>query len=74
MHATVVESADTRDLKSLGVKSVSVQVRSVAPKTGEIHSNFSRFVMFGKRLGSKFLPFLPKNRRFLLILFELHNL
>ena len=31
MHATVVESADTRDLKSLGVKSVSVQVRSVAP-------------------------------------------
>ena len=42
-------------------------------ETGEIHSNFSRFVMFGKRLGSEFLPFLPKNRRFLLILFVLHN-
>ena len=42
-------------------------------KTGEIHNNFSRFVMFGKRLGSKFLLFLPKNRQFLLILLQLHN-
>ena len=31
-NAAVVESADTRDLKSLGVKSVPVQVRSAAPK------------------------------------------
>ena len=29
--------------------------------------------MFGKRLGSEFLPYLPKNRRFLLFLFALHN-
>ena len=29
--------------------------------------------MFGKRLGSEFLLFLPKNRRFLLILFALYN-
>ena len=31
-YAAVVELADTRDLKSLGVKSVPVQVRSAALK------------------------------------------
>ena len=30
-HAAVVESADTRDLKSLGSNTVPVQVRSAAP-------------------------------------------
>ena len=33
--AAVVELADTRDLKSLGVKSVPVQVRSAAPANVE---------------------------------------
>ncbi len=30
-HAAVAKQADARDLKSLGVKSVPVQVRSAAP-------------------------------------------
>ena len=34
-YAAVAEQADARDLKSLGVKSVSVQIRSAAPNSGE---------------------------------------
>ena len=42
-------------LKSLAREGVSVQIRLPAPcKTGEITGNFSRFVIFGKRLGSDF--------------------
>ena len=35
LHAAVVESADTRDLKSLAGNSVPVQVRSAAPFSKE---------------------------------------
>ena len=34
-NAAVAEQADARDLKSLGVKSVSVQIRSAAPDKNE---------------------------------------
>ena len=35
-HAAVVESADTRDLKSLGSDIVPVQVRSAAPNKARV--------------------------------------
>ena len=39
-YATVVELADTPDLESGAVKSLSVQIRSVAPCTGQLRLPF----------------------------------
>ena len=41
-NAAVAEQADARDLKSLGVKSVSVQIRSAAPDKNETNPGRSR--------------------------------
>ena len=45
-YARVAESADARDLKSLGLTAVSVQIRSRAPKILRgIYKNASFFVI-----------------------------
>ena len=41
-NAAVAEQADARDLKSLGVKSVSVQIRSAAPDKNKTNPGRSR--------------------------------
>ena len=47
--AAVAEQADARDLKSLGVTSVPVQVRPAAPKSGK-SSRFARFFLVFKKI------------------------